>query len=170
MPATEGQIKDLDGRVKSLESKFNFAVTLALFLGVSVAGLGTWVKTEAGRVSDLHDQVNTLEPFVKDAKTQLAQIGQEQIVLIQQKAAPIVSDLTKQVLDKMATNSKATNEGTTATNKYGLKDFGTTEMRCPTGQYLAGITVHWGGTCNGECDQDGGPIHALVPICQKLVP
>jgi hypothetical protein len=170
MSVIEDRVKELDGRVKSLESKFNYAVTLALFLGVSVAGLGAWVKTEAGKVSDLHDQVKALDPFVKDAKAQLTQVGQEQIGLIQQKAEPIVSDLTKQALYKMATNGTATNDGTTAANKFGVKDYGNTELRCPPGQYLAGIRVHWGGLCNGTCDQDGAPIHSLVPICQKLVP
>lgn len=160
----------IEDRVKSLESKFNYAVTLALFLGVSVAGLGAWVKSEAGKVSDLHDQIKTLDPFVKDAKAQLVQAGHEQMGLIQEKAAPIVLDLTNQALAKIASNGTATNEGTTAINKYGSRDNGTTELRCPAGQYVAGISVHWGGTCSNQCNDDGAPVHALVPICQKLVP
>jgi hypothetical protein len=170
MSITEDRVKNIEGRLTSLESKFNLAVTLALFLGISVAGLGAWVKSEAGKVSQLHQDVTELQPFVKNAKEQLEKTGLEQISLIQTKAEPIVTQLTKQSLDKMSSNGSATGEGSPAKNLYGIKDFGNTEISCPAGQYLAGMTVHWGGTCNGSCDQDGGPVHLLVPICRKLVP
>ncbi len=160
----------VEARLASLEKKFDRAAVAAAVLGVSVVGLGTWVNNETARIKDLDKQVKDLDPFVKDAKIQLTRAGQEQIMLIQQKAVPIVSDLTNQALGKMSANGTATNEGTTATNMFGKRDYGATEMKCPAGQYVAGITVHWGGTCNGQCDADGGPVHALVPICQKLVP
>ncbi len=163
MSVMEDRIKTLDDRVKSLESKFGLAVSVALFLGVSVAGLGAWVKSETGQVQKLQGDIN-------QAKNQLEQTGQEQLKLIRSKAEPIVAELTKQNLDKMITNGTSTGEGTTATNKFGNKDFGTTELRCPPGQYLAGLTVHWGGTCQGACNEDGGPVHALAPICQRLLP
>jgi hypothetical protein len=41
--------KILEKRVKKLESRFNPAATVAMFLGMSVAGLGIWVETETAR-------------------------------------------------------------------------------------------------------------------------
>ena len=160
----------MEDRVKDLETKFNVAATVALYLGVSIAGLGGWVKYEAGKVSDLHDDVKKLEPFVNDAKVQLEKTGQAQLALIQTKADPVVAQLAKQAFDKMADNAVVTGEGVTAGNPWGNKDLKTSEVSCPKGQYLAGITAHWGGTCHGACDEDGGSVHALVPICRKLVP
>jgi hypothetical protein len=163
MSVTEDRVKGIDDRVKNLESKFALAITVALFLGVSVVGLGAWVRSETSQVQKLQGAIN-------EAKDQLEQTGQEQLKLIRSKAEPIVAILTSQAFEKMTTNGTATNEGTTATNMFGGKDFGPTEVRCPPGQYLAGLRVHWGGTCQGGCKEDGGTVHAVEPICQKLVP
>jgi hypothetical protein len=95
MSAIDDRIKDLEERVKSLESKFTFAVTLAVFLGISVAGIGAWVKSEAKEVSDLQDQIKDLAPFVTDAKTQLQKAANDQVAIIQTKAEPIVTQLTQ---------------------------------------------------------------------------
>ena len=170
MSAIEDRVKNIDDRVKSLESKFTFAVTLALFLGVSVAGLGAWVKSEAGKISDLDDRVKKLDPFVKDAEAQLAKAGTEQIVLIQQKAGPIVNELTKQAFDKMVTNSSASSSAA-ADNPFSHKEMGSpSTASCPAGEYLAGVTIHWAGTCHGACDEDGGAVHSVVASCRKLIP
>jgi hypothetical protein len=133
MSITDDRIKNIEGRLTGIESKFNLAVTVALFLGISVAGLGAWVKSEAGKVSKLHQDVTELQPFVMNARSQLEKTGLEQINLIQTKAEPIVTQLTKQNLDRMSSNGSATGEGVAAQNKYGNKDFGTTEISCPAG-------------------------------------
>jgi hypothetical protein len=59
-------------------------------------------------------------------------------------------------------------QGTPAVNPWGSKDLKITTLSCPAGSYLRGINVHWGGTCQGQCDQDGGAIHELEPICTQL--
>ncbi len=102
MSGIEDRVKNLDDRVKSLESKFNFAVTLALFLGVSVAGLGGWVKKETKTVSDLNVQIDELAPIVKGAKAQLQKTGQEQLDLIKTKAEPIVAELSRENFEHLS--------------------------------------------------------------------
>jgi hypothetical protein len=44
----------------------------------------------------------------------------------------------------------------------------TSTVSCPAGQYLAGLTLGWAGTCHKACDDDGGVLHTVTPICKKL--
>jgi hypothetical protein len=59
--------------------------------------------------------------------------------------------------------------GTGATGPGGTGVLQSTNtVSCPNGQYLAGLTLGWAGTCHTACDQDGGVLHTVTPICKKL--
>ncbi|HEY3973529.1 MAG TPA: hypothetical protein VGM18_11025 [Candidatus Sulfotelmatobacter sp.] len=145
----EDRLQALEKRVEKLESRFNLAATVALFLGISVAGLGSWVKVEAANVKELTDEVRALDPFVKEAKAQLERAGQEQLALIRTKADPIVERLTK---DKFADLSGALKNGSQgeiySSNPQGEKlpnDKGDKNLDCPKGQFVTRVGVHWIG-------------------------
>jgi hypothetical protein len=44
----------------------------------------------------------------------------------------------------------------------------TNSVSCPAGQYLAGLTLGWAGTCHGSCGEDGGVLHTVTPICKSF--
>jgi hypothetical protein len=115
-------------------------------------------------------QIRELQPFVQSAQEAIKKTSDEQLVVIRSRAEPIVTQLTQQTFSRMASNSTETSEGVTAQNGFGGKDLKSSVASCPAGQYLAGLTAHWGGTCQGKCDEDGGTLHSLQPICRKIVP
>ena len=86
----------LEERVRKLENKFNLAVVAALFLGISVAGLGTWVQTEENRVSVLHKQIEQMAPTVAAAQEAIKRASEEQLRLIHSQAEPVIRELAEQ--------------------------------------------------------------------------
>ena len=163
MSAMEDRVKNLeDGlrksqeSIRSLETKFSVAATVALFLGVSVAGLGGWVKYEASEVSDPHDDIKKLDPFVKDATAQLQKTGKEQLALIQNQADPIVKQLAQdnfyRLNGKISADLNSMRNGSTqeiySSNPAGDKlpnDKGDKNLDCPTGELVKRVGVHWIG-------------------------
>lgn len=143
-------VKDLEERVKKLESRFNLAATVALFLGISVAGLGSWVKTEAAEVKRLSDDVRALDPFVKEAKAQLEKTGQEQLALIKSKAEPIVTQLARDNFERLSVALRNGSQGEIySSNPAGDKlpnDKGDKNLDCPKGQFVTRVGVHWIGS------------------------
>jgi hypothetical protein len=88
-------VEELTERVQKLENKFNIAATLAVFLGISVAGLGGWVQSEKKEVSSLNDQIKQMAPIVATAQADIKKTSQEQLQLIQSRAEPIVRDIAQ---------------------------------------------------------------------------
>jgi hypothetical protein len=43
-------------------------------------------------------------------------------------------------------------------------------VHCPNGHYVAGIDVHYGGSCRNQCDKDGGIIRWIELKCRPLPP
>jgi hypothetical protein len=41
-------------------------------------------------------------------------------------------------------------------------------ISCPPGTYLSGLNFGWSGTCNSQCNTDGGLLHVITPICKAL--
>jgi hypothetical protein len=39
---------------------------------------------------------------------------------------------------------------------------------CPTGQTAVGLEVYYGGTCNNQCNADGGAIQEIRVLCRAL--
>jgi hypothetical protein len=59
--------------------------------------------------------------------------------------------------------------GTAATGPGGSGVLQSTNIvSCPNGQYLAGLSLGWAGTCHNACSEDGGVLHTVTPICKKL--
>ena len=44
----------------------------------------------------------------------------------------------------------------------------TLRVDCPTGTYVGGIAVAYGGTCLNQCDGDGGIIRNIELVCKPL--
>ena len=42
------------------------------------------------------------------------------------------------------------------------------DATCPLGTFVAGIVVHYGGTCNEQCNADGGIIRKVELMCRPL--
>lgn len=42
------------------------------------------------------------------------------------------------------------------------------EATCSEGQYVTGIKVDYGGTCNKKCDEDGGVVANIILTCRSL--
>ncbi len=42
------------------------------------------------------------------------------------------------------------------------------ETTCPNGQYVTGIKVRYRGSCNHQCDADGGIIGNIELVCRSL--
>jgi hypothetical protein len=87
---------DLEERVRKLENKFNIAVTIAVFLGISIAGLGTWVQTEEKKVSALHEQVAAMTPTVAAAQDAIRRTSEEQIKLVRSQAEPVIRQIAQE--------------------------------------------------------------------------
>ena len=72
-------------------------------------------------------------------------------------------------INTIAQNYSNPSNGNTATGPGGNGVLQLTNtVSCPAGQYVAGLTLGWAGTCHGSCDEDGGVLHTVTPICKKL--
>jgi hypothetical protein len=65
-------------------------------------------------------------------------------------------------------NYTATTTGTLAEGPGAGNQQPTTSVACPQGQYLAGLDLVWGGTCNHQCESDGGILHKVIAKCKAL--
>ena len=76
-------------------------------------------------------------------------------------------------VDTIVQNYTITNaqNGTPATGPGGNGTIAlNNSVSCPAGQYLAGLNLAWAGTCHGSCNEDGGVLHTITPICKPLFP
>jgi hypothetical protein len=99
------------------------AGTIAAFLGISVGGLGAWVKHEVGEVQALTSQVNDLDkhiqqmkPTVDRATAELKNTSLQQLELIQS----IVHDLVQENLAQVQGEIKKLQEKKEISGPYEL--------------------------------------------------
>jgi hypothetical protein len=73
-----------------------------------------------------------------------------------------ISSASAAKLNTLQTNYNMPVNGTPAHNR------GANTASCPPGQYVSGIVINWGGTCQHMCDADGGVVRDVTPVCKPL--
>ncbi len=70
--------------------------------------------------------------------------------------------------DLKAENNQWGSKESTSTDGIGGHSWVLTETKCPNGSYVVGIRIQYRGTCNSECNSDGGVIGGIEIICRDL--
>jgi hypothetical protein len=96
---------------------------------------------------------------IGEARQEIEQLRQVMINQEQQNSA------MRSRLQSLVTNAGQPGTDTaTAPNRV----HGASEASCPPGQYLVGIKLRWTGTCDNQCNGDGGILGGLTVVCRRL--
>ncbi len=155
-------INTLSERIRSIETYFKIAFVVAVIFGVAGsfgASIIKATKKDLDEVTGLRDRLiidiknagtQTLESFTISAREQMEEI----------RASGFSGDLI--------VNGNSWGEATRVSYPAGVHIDVDKEAACPDGTFVTGITVHYGGTCQGRCALDGGVVRSVNLRCASL--
>ena len=130
------------------------------FLRLSQSATETVETAKSGR--------RQIDDLLKDVKevTEVAKALKEAKNLVEDTSKRLASDpsFVSAVTAGISTSGKTEAAG------YGSGAWINTvkSARCPAGYFATGVEVVYGGTCNSQCNADGGTVREVRVTCQSL--
>ena len=108
------------------------------------------------------------ERIVGPMVDRLAALETQVSLLLEKQLEPRVGIIEDQLAKAVIRQEKWTNETVVKGYGDGAHIFTTKSVMCPDGTYVGGINVRYRGTCNLQCNPDGGIIGDIEIVCKPL--
>lgn len=163
------RVDDIDKRIGALENKIGIAIAIAVILGLSGAGIGTFLYNIYTRLDSVRIEIDEQRTAVREVKKEVADI------------TPKISSTTSDAIQAIGVAEKKNLEQFAASvmsykiiSKGPPRSFSVSAdtnfhaIKCAEGEVLIEVDIGLGGTCNEKCNDDGRPINRLEAKCQAL--
>lgn len=187
--ADEADIKELNSKLEAFREKiekhdryFWVAIAVGAVFGLTGAYGARWIDRVSAKVTSAEEKVNAVDKNIDEKYAEAQRKAEKNIDTWvnarQSKLEVFFRDNTPQINDL---SQKVNNLGQTlAGMKTPVEIVDGTQSKsagganaeiysslCSPGQVVVGLEVSLGGTCHGECDGDGRPVHYFRVKCGR---